>query len=73
MSNWWLQPWDEMSEPERLAAKLADAGPSENEALAWVYEIMAEVWSEGHRAGWRNALTGPVRTNPYRKDDEVDE
>jgi len=73
MRKWWLQPWDEMSEPERLAANLGDGGLLESEALAWVHEIMAQAWDEGHRDGWRNATSGPVRTNPYREDVEEDE
>lgn len=36
-------------------------------------DIARQAWDEGHRAGWCNALTGPVLTNPYREDDEVDE
>lgn len=35
-----------------------------------IREAKAEAWDEGHRAGWRNATSGPVRTNPYSADAE---
>ena len=32
--------WEDMTGAQQLAAKLADAGPSEEEATAWVEQVM---------------------------------
>ena len=32
--------WEDLEEWERLAAKLADAGPTDDDARAWVQEVM---------------------------------
>lgn len=39
------------SNARNLAAKLTDAGLSDDEAFEWVREILAEAWNEGFKQG----------------------